>query len=305
MKTQSFQAMGSRIFIALDIPENITDPLFDQVPQWFMDWEALLSRFLPGSELNHLNQEHNIWVPVSNVLWDVLQCARDAYAISNGLVNAAVLKAMENIGYVQDFSKIDKEAQNKDLVLENQAVFGFNKIQFKSSRQSVYLPSGCTLDLGGVAKGWAAQQAMLRLSRTAPALVNAGGDIAISNVQQSGESWSIGITDPFNPETYLQVLQVKSGGIATSGKDYHKWKVNGKWVHHILDPRTGQPAQTDLLTATILAPSVLEAETAAKTVFILGSQAGMQWLKSHSELAGLLIRDNKSIITNEKMQAVI
>jgi thiamine biosynthesis lipoprotein len=200
---------------------------------------------------------------------------------------------------------VAEEAQNKNLVLENQANFGFEKIQFKSSKQSVYLPSGCTLDLGGVAKGWAAQQAMLRLSRTAPALVNAGGDIAISSVQQSGEPWSIGVTDPLNPETHLQVLQVKSGGIATSGKDYHKWQLNGKWVHHILDPRTGRPAQTDVLTATILAPSVLEAETAAKTVFILGSQAGMQWLKSYPEFTGLLILDDKSIITNEKMQAII
>jgi thiamine biosynthesis lipoprotein len=135
--------------------------------------------------------------------------------------------------------------------------------------------------------------------------VNAGGDIAISGVQQSDEPWSIGVTDPLNVEAHLQVLQVKSGGVATSGKDYHKWQVNGSWVHHILDPRTGRPAQTDILTSTILAPSVLEAETAAKTVFILGSQEGMQWLKSHPDFTGLLILNDKSIITNEKVQAFI
>jgi len=305
MKTKSFQAMGSKIFFALDIPENTKVPLFDQVPQWFVEWESILSRFLPGSELNRLNQQQNTWVSVSNVLWDVLQCARDAYTLSNGLVNAAMLKAIEKIGYTQDFSKLPEIVQNKNLFIENQAKFGFENIQFDPSRQSVYLPGGCSLDLGGVAKGWAAQQAMLRLSRIAPALVNAGGDIAISSEQQSGDPWLIGVTDPLNPEIHLQVLQVKSGGVATSGKDYHKWQINGKWVHHILDPRTGQPALTDVLTATILAPSVLEAETAAKTAFILGSQAGRQWLKPHPEFTGLLILDDKSIITNEKMQAII
>jgi thiamine biosynthesis lipoprotein len=305
MKTQSFQAMGSRIFIALDLPENTQEPLFDLVPQWFKGWESVLSRFQLDSELSRLNLQRKTWVPVSNVLWDVLQCARDAYTLSNGLVNAAMLKAIEDLGYIQDFSSLPKVVHKKNMPLENQANFGFEEIQFNTANQSVTLPVGSSLDLGGIAKGWAAQQAMLRLSRSAPALVNAGGDIAISGVQQSGEPWSIGVTDPLNPEAHLQVLQVKSGGVATSGKDYHQWQVNGSWVHHILDPRTGQPAQTDILTATILAPSVLEAETAAKTVFILGSQEGMQWLKSHPDFTGLLILNDKSIITNEKMQAII
>jgi FAD:protein FMN transferase len=305
MKTKSFQAMGSKIFIALDIPEKTSVPMLDQVPEWFKEWEEILSRFLSMSELNKLNQQHVTWVSVSNVLWDVLQCARDAYTLSNGLVNAAMLKEIEKIGYTQDFSKLQENAGNKNLSTNNQTDHEFEKIQFDPSRQSVYLPQGIFLDLGGVAKGWAVQQAMLRLSGISPVLVNAGGDIAISSEQQSGEPWLIGVTDPLNPEIHLQVLQVKSGGVATSGKDYHKWQLNGKWVHHILDPRTGLPAQTDVLTSTILAPSVLEAEAAAKTTFILGSQAGRQWLDLHTEFTGLFILDDKTIITNEKIHAVI
>jgi thiamine biosynthesis lipoprotein len=305
MKTKSFQAMGSKIFIALDIPEISSVPMLDQVPQWFKEWEAILSRFLSMSELNKLNQQHDTWVSVSNVLWDVLQCARDAYTLSNGLVNAAMLKDIEKIGYTQDFSKFKKKIGIKNPSNNNQTDHEFEKIQFDSSRQSVYLPEGFFLDLGGVAKGWAVQQAMLRLSCISPVLVNAGGDIAINSEQQSGEPWLIGVTDPLNPEIHLQVLQVKSGGVATSGKDFHKWQLNGKWVHHILDPRTRLPAQTDVLTSTILAPSVLEAETAAKTTFILGSQAGRQWLNSHTEFTGLFILDDKTIITTEKIQAVI
>ena len=104
MKTQTFQAMGSRIFIALDLPETIREPLFDQVAHWFMGWESILSRFQPDSELSRLNHQPKNWVPVSNVLWDVLQCARDAFALSNGLVNAAMLKAIEELGYIQSFS---------------------------------------------------------------------------------------------------------------------------------------------------------------------------------------------------------
>jgi thiamine biosynthesis lipoprotein len=305
MKTKSFQAMGSKIFVALDIPEKPSVSLLDQVPQWFVEWETILSRFQRGSELNRLNTQHDAWISISNVLWDVLQCARDAYTLSNGLVNAAMLNAIENIGYTQDFGVLPEKMQNKNLIIEKTTNLQFENIQFDPSRQSVNLPGDCSLDLGGVAKGWAAQQAMLRLSRIAPALVNAGGDIAISSEQQSGDPWLIGVTDPLNPENHLQIIQVKSGGVATSGKDYRKWQLNGKWVHHILDPRTGQSALTDVLAATIIAPSVLEAETAAKTTFILGSQVGSQWLKLHPEFSGIFILDDKTIITNKKMHVLI
>ena len=70
--------------------------------------------------------------------------------------------------------------------------------------------------------------------------------------------------------------------------------------HHIIDPRTGQPAITDVLTATVIAPTVMEAEAAAKSVFLLGSGAGLDWLEADSALAGVLVLDNGEVIASSR-----
>lgn len=303
MKTKTFHAMGSRIFIALD--DDGHSQVIENAPEWFAEWENTLSRFIPDSEISRLNQHVDRWIPVSNVLWDALQCARDAFQMSDGLVDASMLEALQRIGYTKEFESLDPNGIQPMHMATASKQPGFSSILFNNYNQSVLVPAGCGIDLGGVAKGWAAHQAMLRLSQYAPALVNAGGDVAISGLRSSGEAWIIGITDPFNPESNIQVLSVKNGGIATSGKDYHRWKVNQTWVHHLLDPRTQMPAMTDILTSTIIAPSLMEAEMAAKTTFILGSRKGMKWLDQHPEFIGYFVLEDKSFITNEQIRMEI
>jgi thiamine biosynthesis lipoprotein len=89
--------------------------------------------------------------------------------------------------------------------------------------------------------------------------------------------------------------------VATSGKDYHRWLRDGIWVHHIIDPRTGLPAVTDVLSATVVAPTALEAEAAAKAALILGSRAGMNWLDADPGLAGVLVLEDGSRFYSARM----
>lgn len=166
-------------------------------------------------------------------------------------------------------------------------------IAWDAGNRQIYLPPGVGLDFGGVAKGWAAQQAVRRLRAYGPALVDAGGDIAISGLQRDGEGWPVGVADPFQPGADIGVLNLASGGVATSGIDYRRWQQGGAWKHHIIDPRTGQPAETDLLSVTVIAPSLLEAEMAAKTALISGSQDGLAWLAAQPGLEGLLVLQSR------------
>ena len=132
--------------------------------------------------------------------------------------------------------------------------------------------------------------------------MNAGGDIAISGPRADGEVWRIGVANPFEPKEDLFMLHLMGGGVATSGKDRRRWIRGDILQHHIIDPRTGQPAETDVLTATVVAPTVMEAEAAAKSVLILGSGAGMEWLEADSGLAGLLILEDGRVLTNLRME---
>jgi len=170
--------------------------------------------------------------------------------------------------------------------------------------RSVRLAEGVGLDFGGVAKGWAADETVARLSAFGPALMDAGGDIAISGPRQGETPWAIGVANPFFPDDALDnLLLPRRAGVATSGRDYRRWQRNGRWFHHILDPRTGRPAETDVLTATVLAPSAARAEVAAKVALILGSQAAMPWLAARPELAACLVLEDGRQLRTESFVA--
>ena len=98
------------------------------------------------------------------------------------------------------------------------------------------------------------------------------------------------------------MLHLQEGGIATSGKDRRRWMQGDLLNHHIIDPHTGQSVVTDILTATVVAPTVMEAEAAAKSVFLLGSGAGLEWLESDSGLACLLVLDSGEIVTSSRLE---
>ncbi len=293
--------MGCRMLAAIDNDAEYVDDALDQVAGWFEEWEQSLSRFRYDSELIRLNTHPERWQQVSQTLWDVLAASIDAFRISEGYVNVGMLPALENAGYDRSFELVGafgQVAMKTDFV----ETVDLNAVQLDRATRSVFIPRGLRLDFGGVAKGWAAHQAMLRLMDLGPALVDAGGDIAISASMQGGEAWPIGVDDPFRNGEPMEMLFVDQGGVATSGRDYHKWTLNGRPQHHIIDPSTGFPAATDLLSATVLAPSVMLAELAAKKAFILGAKRGLEWIEGQPEMAGLLISEGGDIFTSSEME---
>lgn len=294
-----FRAMGCEMLALVE--RESASALLAKVPEWFEEWEQVLSRFRYDSELTRLNQIHERPVGVSEILWDVLRAARLAERMTDGLVTPTLLDAIVDAGYDRPFDVLPHQTQYmSDPVLA--APQPLTAIAVNSLRRTVTLPSGMSLDFGGIAKGWAAHQAMRRLKAEGPALVNAGGDIAISGPRTDGSPWQIGVTNPFDRREELETLFVKAYGIATSGKDRRRWTRNGTLQHHIIDPATSQPAETDLLTVTVVAPDVMQAEAAAKAAFILGSRVGLEWIDVRPGLAAVFILDNGQVLYSHKME---
>jgi FAD:protein FMN transferase len=290
-----FHAMGSRMVAALESPVEKA-AILQQVPTWFAEWESALSRFISDSELNRLNGNHARPFKASPALWDVLQLSLENARSTEGLVTPAILEQLEFAGYDRSFEQLQNNG-NKRFEMSAQEPC-LDEIQLDASTGTITLPDHLRLDLGGVAKGWAAQQAMMRLKEISSALMDAGGDIAVSGPLENGDPWPVGVRDPHHPGTDLSFIGLKSCGVATSGKDYHRWMQDGTWQHHLIDPRTGLPAQNDLLTATVIAPTVMAAEMAAKMILILGSESGKEWLDHQSDLEGLLILENGTCISS-------
>lgn len=285
-----FHAMGCRMEALVDSASY--PDILDDVPVWFEEWEQVLSRFRIDSELTLLNMNVGQAAQVSQILWDVFQASQAAEKLTGGLVNPLILDALLYAGYDQSFERLSFDVPRVFLDLAAD-VPPLGLIAADEVSRTICLPKGAHLDFGGVAKGWSAHQAMWRLKKAGPALANAGGDIAISGPKLNGDKWPIGVENPFDSDgDVIETLYLERGGIATSGKDYHRWTRNGAAQHHIIDPRTGLPAETDILAATVIAPTAMEAEAMAKAVMISGSQAGLTRLDGDESLAGLLVLEN-------------
>jgi len=296
MQSITFRAMGCQMHAFLDSETDDATALIQSVLRWFADWERILSRFRTDSELSALNRQAGEgWVRVSPTLWEVVNDALVAARLSDGLVTPTVLPVMEMVGYDRDFAQVGN-GESVAAPVAAPLPGDWRAIRLDPGRRAVMLPPGMRLDLGGIAKGWAAEQAARRLARYGPALVDAGGDIAVRGARVGGEPWVVGVDDPLRPGEHLAILLLSSGGVATSGRDLRRWRQGDVERHHIIDPRTGAPAQTDILAATVVAPSLHEAEVAAKVVMILGRLAGMQWLNARPWLAGLLVTETNDIL---------
>jgi thiamine biosynthesis lipoprotein len=296
-----FRAMGCEMLAILEQDSGYKPAVLDRVPVWFEEWEQSLSRFRPDSELSRFNQTFDQPVEVSETFWEVFQAAQWADQFTNGLVTPTVLDAMLEAGYDRPFDILSRYqfGSLKPVLL---GVHPLSVVVADEVTHTITLPRGVRLDFGGVAKGWAAHETAKRLEVFGPTLVNAGGDIAISGPMTDGQPWLVGVKNPFEPGTDLEVLYLKRGGVATSGKDRRHWSQNGLLRHHIINPLTSQPAETDVLTATVAAPTVMEAEAAAKAALILGREKGLEWIESDAALAGMLILDNGEILYSQQMQ---
>jgi FAD:protein FMN transferase len=233
---------------------------------WVEAMHGRLSRFLPGSELSRLNASAGGWARVSPELEALLRAALDAWRRSGGLVNAAVLEGVLATGYTQPLrlgpTAAGPAAPAPPLpdVLEVR-------------RGRARLRSGAGVDLGGLAKGWMADR--LALGVGGNSLANLGGDLVARGPGPAGDGWPVAVGGV--------TLLLRDQGAATSSTRRRRWRRDGRLLHHLIDPRTGQPAWSGLSEVSVVACSALEAEVCAKTALLLGPAGAPAYLAAAAQ----------------------
>ena len=220
------------------------------------EWlETILSRFRPDSALSRLNRDGRIdGVPD---LAQVVDLALAARRQTQRRFDPTVHDALVAAGYDRTFEEVRDGP--RDAAARARACGGGVRVD----GDRIELDPGVRVDLGGIGKGYAAERAADLLAPHGPALVNAGGDVAVRGRPRAG-SWAIGLDAPGEPLT----LGLAAGGLATSGRDRRRWQVAGEERHHLIDPATGRPARSPYLRVTVAAPTAVDAEVLAKDVFL-------------------------------------
>lgn len=259
-------------------------------------WASKLTRFSPDSDLMALNSSRNVETRVRPTLWAALRWAEDAQRRSHGVVDATMLD----------------QRLAAELGADPPAVAGPKAWRMLPSKRSgvVKREAHFSFDLDGVAKGWLADRAADLLRGWPGVAVNADGDVAFN--ADPGIEWLVDVTDPRDAEAQpIATMRLNGGdswmrslGVATSGTTNHQWRLaDGSTRHHLIDRRTGRPADTDTVQATVIAPSAREAEMIAKSAVILGAERAYRFLDTSAALAAVLLLESGEVIAMPGTQA--
>jgi thiamine biosynthesis lipoprotein len=254
------------------------------------EYHARLSRFLPESELCGLNRDPRPVVPASALLRSAVRAALWAAQRSGGLVDPCLLDALEAAGYVRSYrpagavplpsGRCRPATPHPDPLWQS--------VRVDDDAGVVERPAGLRLDLGGSGKGHVADLTAARLTSSDRWVVDCGGDIRV------GGSRQVEIAHPLRDAPAARLI-LSDGAVATSSVVARAWTTrDGRRAHHLLDPRTGRPVWTGLLTATALAPTTLEAETLAKIALLRGPADANRVLETHG---GVLVHADGRVET--------
>ncbi len=293
METFRFRAMNTDILLAAEGQAEKLAEGFEQAQQFIRAGEERFTRFSESSELSALNHSAGSWFRASPDLFTVVALAQRFFHQTRGLFDPSVLPDLRRAGYDRSMDLVREQGAGPLLesLLASERP-SFSEIELDKSRHAILLPFGMTLDLGGIAKGWLAEQAAIILSDFAPVCaVDAGGDMFLIGVPKGQEQWSVALEDPFRPEAVLTQLKVDPGAIATSAVTKRAWQQDGKPRHHLIDPRTGEPALTDWLSVTVIARHAHEAEVFAKALLIGGPGESEEIARNNGGLISYLAVD--------------
>lgn len=278
MLRHRFAAMGTEVEVLVDA-ENASG--IEEAEREFRRLEALLSRFRPDSELSRLNEKGEL--AVGSELLELAERAVEARERTRGRFDPTVHDAVVAAGYDRSFELVAD--QGADVARPSPRAGG--QIEIDHARGRVALEPGFRLDLGGIAKGWAADHVAARLGQEGSALVNAGGDIAVAGPRE----WPVAVEAAGTGVT----LGLAEGGLATTGRDRRTWTRDGRARHHIVDPATARPAETDMLAVTVAASSATEAEILATSLFLAGCRERAMAEADAAGIAGVLVTQDGAV----------
>ncbi len=254
--------------------------------------DCACSRFRGDSELAQVNARSGSTVHISKVLAETVAAALIAARATEGLVDPTLGGELRAAGYDRTFALV-RARERWTLRPVRQRVASWREVELDAESLTLRVPHGVELDLGATAKAWAADHAagLIAAETGAGVLVSLGGDIAVAGPPPP-DGWAVRIADDHAAplDAPGPAVAIAAGGLATSGTSVRRWRTDRGDAHHIIDPRSLQPAVTPWRTVTVAAGTCVDANVAATAAVILGVRAA-DWLAERRLPARLVHQD--------------
>ncbi len=273
------------------------DPVVRLVEAVVADVDATCSRFRDDSDLGRANAAPGRWVDVDPLLVSAVDVACRAADATGGLVNPLLGRTLVQLGYDRDFASLTPPVgtvhPGDAAAPDPPSPDAWRRIRTRPD--AVMVPAGTALDLGSTGKAWAADlmATAIEAEYGEPGLVSVGGDVRIA--APDGEPWEISVSERHGGPVQQRV-SLTAGGLATSSTRVRRWSHAGAVRHHLVDPRTGGPAEEVWCTVTATGPTCVAANTAAAAAVVLGARAP-RWLAERGVAARLQPRRGRVVTT--------
>lgn len=267
---QTAHALGSEAIITLITDDkNKADQVFDEIWRKIRVFEKRFSRFIDNSELSQFNHKAGQAICISPEFKDILRVSLLMSQKTKGIYNPFILPGLQRSGYDGSWPDTDAaqiETSNTKSITKYDSIILIH--------HTAKIPKYSSIDLGGIGKGYLLDQLseFLVHRKIDRYWLSLGGDIICRGVDIDGTSWEIAVASagPVDEDVDIILSQSKKIAVATSGVVKRQGVKGGKAWHHLIDPETGEPAITDILTATVSADSAVVADIAAKCLVIRG-----------------------------------
>jgi thiamine biosynthesis lipoprotein len=280
--------------LCLELPNNLESQIIvGNIRQLIEVFEKQFSRFRSDSELSLFNNSKDEFVASPQFI-KLLKTSQKYYNGTDGIYNPAIYPLL-NKYYDKTFDRLDTNICQPNNLQQKIVTANLDSLKIRGHR--VQKDPQLQIDFGGIGKGFLADIVAKEVSQyTINFFLSFGGDILVSG-KSGTDDWKIGVENPIYIERDILTIRTKANqlAIATSGVIHRHGIVNGiKW-NHLIDPRTQEPVKNDILTVTVLANNVTDADVWAKTVLILGEEAGFEFI-NHQNGAAIIIKHDVSII---------
>lgn len=263
-------------------------------------YEKILSRTVEGSDVWRINHAKGETVEVSDDTMNILHCAQEISEKSGGAFDVTIAP----VSTMWNFTKEPHELPDAEELAKAAEFVDYTRMKLEGNK--VTLPEGMMIDLGGIAKGYIADQvkAYLKKQGVKYAILSFGGNIvAIGSEKPDGTPWKVGIQDIDKPTgEHMLVSLNKGGSTVTSGTYERGFDLDGVRYHHLLSAETGWPVQNELASVTIFSESSMEGDALSTTAFVLGTEKGLELIESLKGVEAVFIAKDRTVTCSSGAQ---
>ena len=289
-RSASFQSMDTLMTVKVYGGDK---DLCDRLQQRVTELDALLDATDENSDIYQLNQ--NGKADVSNDTAALLERSLQLSEKLDPAFDITIYPAVKAWGFTTGDYRIPDDDELKKLAakIDDTAVQSYNN--------TYTLPAGVMLDLGAVAKGYAADQcdAILKEGHADAAVLNLGGTVKLYGKKPDGKRFSVGVADPDNPAGYFGYLSCEGGVVATSGGYERYFERDGKRYIHILDPATAKPVENGIQSVTICCDDGTAADALSTALFVMGLDKATAYYRAHPDFDFIILTDDHSVYLTE------